>query len=156
VVNARLLDEHFDALDPVVAQRMITGRELRAPEYVARLRQWAALRARIAERLRDVDALLVPTTMIPARPLADIDRGFETYMAHNVKYLRNTSIGNTLNLCAVSLPCGLTREGLPISLMVYGKSFAEDVVLRVAYAYEQATEWHTRRPDLSWAGGPSH
>jgi Asp-tRNA(Asn)/Glu-tRNA(Gln) amidotransferase A subunit family amidase len=101
-----------------------------------------------------VDALLVPTTMIPARPIADIDATRETYADHNMRYLRNTTIGNFLNLCAVSLPCGVTRAGLPIGLMVYAKPFQEDVALRVAHAYEQATEWHRRRPALDWAGAP--
>jgi Asp-tRNA(Asn)/Glu-tRNA(Gln) amidotransferase A subunit family amidase len=36
--------------------------------------------------------------------------------------------------------------------MIYAKPFAEDMALRVAYAYEQATDWHTRRPDLAWTG----
>ena len=49
----------------------------------------------------------------------------------------------------MSLPCGFSREGLPIGLMIYAKPFAEAMALRAAWAYEQATEWHTRRPDLS-------
>jgi Asp-tRNA(Asn)/Glu-tRNA(Gln) amidotransferase A subunit family amidase len=110
------------------------------------------LRARIQETLRDVDALLVPTTPIPACPLAEIDATAESYGTFNGRYLRNTAVGNILNLCAVSLPCGFTRDGLPLSLMVYAKPFQEDVALRVAHAYEQATEWHRRRPDLAWAG----
>jgi aspartyl-tRNA(Asn)/glutamyl-tRNA(Gln) amidotransferase subunit A len=93
---------------------MIAGRQLSAPDYFALLRRYAALRERAQRTLRDVDALLVPTTMIPPRPLAEIDRSRETYIEYNGKYLRNTSLGNILNLCAVSLPCGFTRDGLPI------------------------------------------
>jgi hypothetical protein len=62
-------------------------------------------------------------------------------------------VGNILNLCGVSLPCGFTREGLPIGLMVYGKPFQEDMALRVARGFEQATDWHQRHPDLAWAAG---
>ena len=72
------------------------------------------------------------------------------YIDYNTRVHRNTGIGNLLNLCAVSVPCGITAAGLPIGLMIYAKPFAEDMALRVGYAYEQATEWHTRRPDLSW------
>jgi aspartyl-tRNA(Asn)/glutamyl-tRNA(Gln) amidotransferase subunit A len=100
-----------------------------------------------------VDALLVPTTPLPARPLAEVDRTVESYAQHNGRYLRNTAVGNILNLCGVSLPCGFTRGGLPIGLMVYGKPFQEDVALRVARAYERATEWHRRHPDVAWAAG---
>ena len=136
VYNARLLDQHFDQLDPVVAHRMIGGRELSAPEYFGLLRQWAELRRRLGARLADVDALLVPTTPLPSKPLAEVDRTIESYAQHNGRYLRNTAVGNILNLCGVSPPCGFTREGLRIGLMVYAKPFQEDVALRVAHAYE--------------------
>jgi aspartyl-tRNA(Asn)/glutamyl-tRNA(Gln) amidotransferase subunit A len=151
-VNGRLLDEHGDALDPIVAARMATGRSLTATDFVNVSRQWSALRKSVARTLSDVDALLVPTTMIPARPVSVIDATPESYGEHNAKYLRNTSLGNVLNLCAVSLPCGFAADGMPIGLMVYAKPFDEGMALRVAWAYEQATEWHARRPDLSWAG----
>ncbi|MCZ6554462.1 MAG: amidase family protein, partial [SAR324 cluster bacterium] len=79
------------------------------------------------------------------------DRGIEVYSKHHQMYLRNNAIGNNLDLCAVSVPSGFTSQGMPIGLMIYGKPHAEATVLRAAYAYEQATEWHTRVPDLSWA-----
>jgi aspartyl-tRNA(Asn)/glutamyl-tRNA(Gln) amidotransferase subunit A len=152
-VNGPLLDKHLDALDPVVTARMGMGRTFPASDYFAVTRQWAALRRRVVRTLADVDALIVPATMIPARPVSVIDATPEAYTDHNAKYLRNTSLGNTLNLCAVNVPCGWSGEGLPIGLMIYAKPFDEATALRVAWAYEQATEWHTRRPDLSWAGG---
>jgi len=156
VYNGRFLDEHFDELDPVVAHRMIAGRQLSAPDYFGLMRQWAELRRRLAERLSDVDALLVPTAPMPAGPLGEIDRTRESYGQWNGRYLRNTAVGNILNLCGVSLPCGFSRGGFPIGLMVYGKPFQEDTALRVARAYEQATEWHRRHPDLSWAADAKH
>jgi aspartyl-tRNA(Asn)/glutamyl-tRNA(Gln) amidotransferase subunit A len=155
VYNARFLDRHFDELDPVVAHRMIGGRQLSAPDYFALHRQWAGLRRRLRTRLADVDALLVPATPLPAKPLAEVDKTPEAYGQYNARYLRNTAVGNILNLCGVSLPCGFTREGLPIGLMVYGKAFEEAMVLRVARAYERATDWHRRQPDLRWAGDGS-
>src|SRR6516165_5673839 len=151
VPNAELLDRHFGALDPVVARRMIQGRTLSATDYFALLRRVAALRERVLWTLRDVDALLVPTVAIPARPVAEIDASIEAYLDFNIRYTRNCTIGNILNLCAVSVPCGITSAGLPIGLMIYAKPFREDLALRVGYGYEQATEWHTRHPDLQWA-----
>jgi aspartyl-tRNA(Asn)/glutamyl-tRNA(Gln) amidotransferase subunit A len=132
---------------------MIGGRQLSAPDYFALHRQWAELRRRLVARLADVDALLVPTCALPSRPLAEVDRTTESYSQHNGRYLRNTAVGNILNLCGVSVPCGFTREGLPIGLMVYAKPFQEGMALRVARAYERATDWHRRRPDLGWAVG---
>jgi aspartyl-tRNA(Asn)/glutamyl-tRNA(Gln) amidotransferase subunit A len=150
-VNGHFIDGQFDALDPVVAHRMKGGRQLSATDYFAVLRQWSGLRARLARRLADVDALLVPATMIPPRPLAAIDATLDTYADANGRYLRNTALGNILNLCAVTMPCGFTPGGLPIGLMIYAKPFDEATALRVAWAYEQATDWHRRRPDLAWA-----
>jgi len=150
-VNGRFIDEHFDALDPVIAHRMKAGRQLSATDYFVVLRQWAALRERLQRTLADVDVLLVPATMIPPRPIAAIDASLETYTENNLRYLRNAALGNILALCSVVLPCGFTRDGLPIGLMIYAKPFDEAMALRVAWAYEQATPWHQRRPDLGWA-----
>jgi aspartyl-tRNA(Asn)/glutamyl-tRNA(Gln) amidotransferase subunit A len=150
-VNGRFIDDHFDALDPVIAHRMKAGRKLSATDYFIVLRQWAALRERVQRTLADVDALLVPATMIPPRPIAAIDASIESYTDANMRYLRNTALGNILALCSVVLPCGFTRDGLPIGLMIYAKPFDEATALRVAWAYEQDTPWHTRHPDLGWA-----
>jgi aspartyl-tRNA(Asn)/glutamyl-tRNA(Gln) amidotransferase subunit A len=150
-VNQKWLEERFGDLDPVVGQRMIHGKSIPAPEYFAKTRRWAELRAQAEQSLRHVDALLVPTCMIPPMPVAEIDSGMETYMQHNAQYLRNTAIGNILRLCGLSVPCGFTSKGLPIGLMIYGRGFTEDVVLRIGHAYEQATDWHQRMPDLAWA-----
>jgi len=151
-VNRELLDKHLAELDPVIGPRMLGGRKLSAPDYFALLRRYAELRVQVQWTLRDVDALIVPTTMAPALPLATIDASSETYLDYNMRVHRNTGLGNLLNLCAVSVPCGFTSAGLPIGLMIYAKPFHEDMALRVAYAYEQATPWHTRHPDLAWTG----
>jgi len=151
VTNGHLIDEHFDALDPVVAHRMRTGRDLTATDYFSMLRLCSALQQRVKRTLAEVDALLVPATLIPSRPVEEIDASPQIYSDTGFRYSRNTSVGNILWLCAVVLPCGFTRGGLPIGLMIYAKPFAEAVALRVAWAYEQATSWHHRRPDLNWA-----
>ncbi|MCX7681771.1 MAG: Asp-tRNA(Asn)/Glu-tRNA(Gln) amidotransferase subunit GatA [Anaerolineae bacterium] len=54
---------------------------------------------------------------------------------------------NLAGICGVSIPCGFDHDGLPIGMQVLGPAFGEEQVLRVAYAYEQATEWHLRKPD---------
>ncbi|MFH1241503.1 MAG: amidase [Pseudomonadota bacterium] len=151
-LNKRWLEEHFDQLDPVVAHRMIKGKEISASEYLQSQLDWNRLRQKANDSLRDIDVLIVPATIRPALPLAEADRDMDTYSGINVAYLRNTSIGNILNLCGLSLPCGFTGTGLPIGLMLYGKSYNEEVILRAGYAFQQATDWHTHTPDLSWAG----
>lgn len=55
---------------------------------------------------------------------------------------------NLAGVPAISIPCGFSSEHLPIGLQIIGRHFDEEAILRVAYAYEQSTEWHKRRPDL--------
>jgi aspartyl-tRNA(Asn)/glutamyl-tRNA(Gln) amidotransferase subunit A len=57
---------------------------------------------------------------------------------------------NLAGLCGISIPCGFA-EGLPVGLQVLGNAFDESTVLRVAHAYEQATDWHLRQPPI-WPG----
>jgi aspartyl-tRNA(Asn)/glutamyl-tRNA(Gln) amidotransferase subunit A len=153
-VNRRLLDEHFEELDPNVVRRMIKGRDLPRTEYEQLLRRYASYRERLLRTLAGIDALLIPAAMVPARPLAPILASHEAYRDYNIKLNRNAGLGNILDLCGVSLPCGFTSDGLPIGLLICAKPFREDIALRVAHAYERATAWHERHPDLSWSMEP--
>jgi aspartyl-tRNA(Asn)/glutamyl-tRNA(Gln) amidotransferase subunit A len=75
----------------------------------------------------------------------------DTLRSREILMLRNTRPINTWGVPAVSVPCGFTAEGLPIGLQIIGPPWREDLVLQLAYAYEQATEWHNCCPDLSVA-----
>jgi aspartyl-tRNA(Asn)/glutamyl-tRNA(Gln) amidotransferase subunit A len=151
-VNRRLIDEHHDELDPIVASRMVQGRDVTAADYLQTTLDWKRLRREAVRQLSGLDAAVCPTTPIPACPLAEADADLEAYLRRNVLYLRNTAIGNILDLCGLSVPCGFTGDGLPIGLMIYGRPFHEETVLRIGHAYQQATRWHLRRPDLEWVG----
>jgi aspartyl-tRNA(Asn)/glutamyl-tRNA(Gln) amidotransferase subunit A len=149
-LNKKWLEENYDQLDPVVARRMIMGKDITAATYLENTLASKRLRAKVYNALKDIDALLVPTTCLPTKPVAEVDADMDTYLNHNAIYLRNTNIGNILNLCGLSAPCGFTAEGFPIGLLIYGKPFQEEVILNIGYAFQQRTDWHRRRPDLSW------
>ncbi len=150
-VNRRFIDHHYDELDPIVAARMIKGRDITAADYLQATLDWKRARREAIRQLEDVDAVLCPTTPIPACTLAEADDNMEVYSHKNLLYLRNTAIGNILNLCGLSVPCGFTGDGLPVGLMIYGRPFQEDMVLRIGHAYQEATEWHVQRPAMEWA-----
>ena len=151
-VNRRLVDSSFDDLDPIVAFRIVKGRDVPAHEYLATVRAWEALRAETVAALDGIDGLLCPTVMAPPTPVAEALVSTETYAERNLQALRNTSIGNILGLCGLSVPCGFTSRGLPIGLMIYGKPFDEAEVLRIGHAYQKTTDWHRRHPALDRIG----
>jgi len=97
--------------------------------------------------LADVDVLALPTVPAPAARI-----GEETVRVGDVEltpffaYTTCTPHFDVAGLPAISLPCGFTRDGLPIGLQIVGRPFEECTVLRAAHAYEAATPWHTRRP----------
>ena len=151
-INRRLVDSKFDDLDPIVAFRVVKGRDVPAHEYLATVRAWEELRARTVAVLDGIDGLLCPTVMVPPVPVEEALASTETYTERNLQALRNTSIGNILGLCGLSVPCGFTSHGLPVGLMIYGKPFDEARVLRIGHAYQRETDWHRRHPALDRLG----
>lgn len=99
--------------------------------------------------LEEVDVLVAPTTMRTASII-----GEEPVMVGEVELTTGGAFAsltmpfNIAGLPALSLPCGFDSLGLPIGMQIAAKPFGEETVLRVGHAYEQATEWHRRRPEL--------
>lgn len=90
-----------------------------------------------------VDVIVAPTSPTPAFRLGEkVEDPLQMYLSD----IFTLSL-NLAGLCGVSVPCGFS-DGLPVGLQFIGKAFDEMTVLRAAYAYEQATEWHQRRPEL--------
>ncbi|OGO04401.1 MAG: aspartyl/glutamyl-tRNA amidotransferase subunit A [Chloroflexi bacterium RBG_13_56_8] len=89
------------------------------------------------------DALIVPTTPTTAFRIGEkIDDPLQMYLSD----IFTLSL-NLAGLCGISIPCGLA-DGLPIGVQVLGDAYEEATILRVAYAYEQATDWHLREPGI--------
>ncbi len=150
MANKKWLDNHFDQMDPLVANRMIKGKQISAENYLNSTLEWKRLRSQAIQSLSTIDALLVPTTCIPAIPTDNLISDDDTYTEKNIMILRNTAIGNILNLCGLSVPCGFTQEGFPIGLMIYAKPYREDLILKIGHAFQKVTDWHRTTPDLQW------
>ncbi len=91
-----------------------------------------------------VDLIVTPTTPTTAFRIGEkIEDPLQMYLND----IFTISV-NLAGLPALSLPCGLSGEGLPIGLQIIGKHFDEETLLKVAYRYEQSTDWHKRRPPL--------
>jgi len=132
-----------------VRERMVDGFDVSAVEYLTVRRFRDTLQRDAAAAMADIDVLLVPTTPFVAPAVDDCDDQGPEYWRINGMCLRNTAAANLLGLCAISLPCGFTEDGLPIGLMLIGRPHEEEQLLRLARAYEAASDWHLARPDLS-------
>jgi aspartyl-tRNA(Asn)/glutamyl-tRNA(Gln) amidotransferase subunit A len=126
-----------------VLQRLQSGAGFSSTEYILARRDQTIFRYQFERFFEDYDILLTATTPIPAPPLEGPDA-----VEQARKLTRFTAPFNLTGLPALSLPCGFTREGLPVGLQIVGPPWAEARVLRAGYAYEQASEWHTRSPAL--------
>ncbi len=121
--------------------RLEGGARITTEAYIRGRRELDRLRRAVPAVFSTVDLLITPTTPVPP---ATIERSEGSPTS-----LRNTSPFDVYGLPTISVPCGFTKAGLPIGLQISGANFAELRVLALAHAYEQATEWHTRAPQLS-------
>lgn len=127
--------------DPDVRNRLRTGKATPAADYIHLMAERRRLCREVDRLLGDFDALLMPTTPLPAIPLTAVDQG-------KVPMSRLTRPVNMLGLCALALPCGFSQDGMPISLQIVGRGYDEARILRIGWAFENATAWHQRRPTL--------
>jgi aspartyl-tRNA(Asn)/glutamyl-tRNA(Gln) amidotransferase subunit A len=133
-----LIDDISLPIDEAVRPRIASGRGVSARDYLAALREQAAAKREFAAALGDADALLTPTTTTAAIPLDAVDQS--TTPAHFTRFV------NALEICALAVPSGFTVNGLPLSLQIVCRAFDEETALRIGWAYQQATDWHDRRP----------
>ena len=129
-------------------QRLEQAARISAADYVNARRQMQRLRWDADSAFSSVDLLVTPTTAITPISIASghLDPPLPPY-GIPVEF-RNTHMFDVLGLPAISVPCGFTRDGMPIGLQITGPRFGESRVLALAHAYQQITDWHTRAPRL--------
>ena len=120
----------------------------KAADYVRGKWKMDLLRRTIDDAFTDFDLVVLPTRRHTPRTVNASIKREETEKTRNPE-LENTGQFNIYGIPAISVPCGFNREGLPIGLMIAGPRFSEGKVLALARAYEQATEWHTKRPPIT-------
>jgi aspartyl-tRNA(Asn)/glutamyl-tRNA(Gln) amidotransferase subunit A len=133
-----LVDDMTLPIDDAVRPRIGSGRGISARDYLRALSERDTAKQEFAAALADVDALLTPTTQTAAIPLDKVDQA--STPAHFTRFV------NALELCALALPNGFTAAGLPLSLQIACRGYDEATALRIGWAYQQATDWHERRP----------
>lgn len=124
-----------------VRERLRGGETISAREYAQARHDREVVRRAWGDVLQETDVIVTPTTPIAAPP-----REGQDALAAAARLTAYTSPFNLTGLPAASIPCGFTRSGLPIGLQVAAGPWREASLLRVANAYERATEWHDRHP----------
>jgi aspartyl-tRNA(Asn)/glutamyl-tRNA(Gln) amidotransferase subunit A len=134
--------EHGRQMDPWIVRRFESGRDFTDRQLEAAHARRRADQQAFHAWMAPYDGLLSPTCPIVAPPLDSVD---ETVAPLS----RLTRAANYLDLPGISVPCGLTAEGLPAGLQILGKPRDEAGVVTLAAAYERVSGWNARTPDLS-------
>ncbi len=130
------------AIDPWVRRRTLGGKDMSAADYLEELAARKRTAAAFAQWMRGRDALLTPTLPITATALAEVDESTTPLATF-------TRAVNYIGGCGLSLPAGFSSGGLPIGIQLVGGPFADATLVRIGRAFQSATDWHLRRPDLS-------
>ncbi len=135
-----LLARKADGYDPRVRARIERGAAMKAHEYIDLVHARRDWMVQVEAALRGFDAVLSPTVPIVAPPIAQVAPGAQRdaeFFRVNALLLRNTSVVNMLDGCAISIPCHAPDE-LPVGLMIWQSAMRDDTVLNVALQAEAA------------------
>ncbi len=129
-------------------KRIQAGADVTTSAYIQARRQLEQSRRSISRVFETVDLLITPTACVPPFAIAALLTETNTIREKELLTLRNTRPFNMLGLPTISVLCGFNRADLPIGMQITGPPGGEATVLRLAYAYGQATEWRKRKPNL--------
>ena len=136
---------------PPLLQRLQAARFITATDYIKAQRLRRVLRGQFLDALAETDVMITPTCPIVAPLLTDTEffiNGKPEPRLYAYSIAGFTFPFNQVGLPTVSVPCGFTKEGLPIGMQIAGRPFEEGTILRAAHTFERQTEWHKRRPAL--------
>jgi len=141
-LHREYIDDETLAIDPWVRRRTLAGRDIGPEAYRAALAARERTASAFAAWMRGRDALLTPTLPIAAELLDEVDEATTPLATF-------TRAVNYVGACGVSLPAGFSEKGLPIGVQLIGAPFGDATLVRIGRAFQSATDWHRRRPDLS-------
>ncbi len=146
--HAEFIAKSPELYQPETLARIRTGIDINTAAYIQGRRDLELNRRTIGQVFETVDAFVTPTTAVQPPTLAELSRDVATSIEIGNRTIRNTAPFNVYGLPTISIPCGFTRSGLPIGMQISGPLGGDAVVLQLANAFEQATDWHKRQPPL--------
>lgn len=142
-VHRDRLQQHPELFGDDIRRRLEDGARTTSTEYILARRTQTEIKKRCEQFFESYDILLTPTTPIAAPTVEGHDA-----VEQAGRLTRFTAPFNLTGLPALSVPCGLTNDGLPIGLQIVSRAWSDARVLNAGYAYEQATEWHKQQPKI--------
>lgn len=136
------IETHRKVMDPWIVRRFEVGRDVSDERLAEAYGQRADDQLQFHAWLSGYDGLATPTCPIPGPPMDEVD---ETTSPLS----RLTRAGNYLDLPGISVPCGLSSEGMPVGLQIVGRPRDETMVVALGAAFEKVSGWNGRTPDLS-------
>jgi aspartyl-tRNA(Asn)/glutamyl-tRNA(Gln) amidotransferase subunit A len=133
---------------PETLKRLQAGAATRSEQLAPLREELAKIRREIGKVFSHCDLLVTPTMPVPAPTIRELKENPAHLRPAELEMLRNTRPVNVWGLPAISIPCGFTAQGLPVGVQLIGPPWREDLVLGLAFAYEQATAWHKRVPAI--------
>jgi aspartyl-tRNA(Asn)/glutamyl-tRNA(Gln) amidotransferase subunit A len=128
--HKELIAQRGNAYDPFVAPRIMRGKDMTAADYIELLGKRSDLQKRVSAVTSNYDAVVMPTCAIPAPTIEEVAK-VEAFTRKNLLLLRNTTVGNFLDRCGISLPCHAAGE-LPVGFMIMGETMSDKRVLAMA------------------------
>jgi aspartyl-tRNA(Asn)/glutamyl-tRNA(Gln) amidotransferase subunit A len=135
--HRKLLASKADAYDPIIRTRFANGAAISAADYIELVHARADLIRRAAIATSPFDAIVMPTVPIVAPPIDEFTDNEERWLVVNRLLIRNPGIANTLDRCAVSIPCHPPGTA-PVGLTLMGEAMADKRILAIALGVEQA------------------
>lgn len=148
MVHRERLESNPDGFGEDVRRRLELGRAVTGVDAMHALTAMRNWRARMLERFEEIDLIITPTTPRTAPLIADSEMIATTALLTRFTYPWSLAL-----LPAGSIPCGIDRHGLPVGLQLIAAPWNDRLILQAGTAYQEATDWHLRRPALA-AGRP--
>ena len=153
------LKKHWSKFDVGTRTRIAAAALVPAIVYARAMRGRALVRNEVLAALSKYDALVALMNFVPPLKLEDSIEKIDSTEDVATRMFKSRRICtypfSIANVPALSVPSGFTTEGVPLSIQIAANPFGESIMYRVAHAYEQATEWHRRHPDLEKSVGPA-
>jgi aspartyl-tRNA(Asn)/glutamyl-tRNA(Gln) amidotransferase subunit A len=141
-IHRERIETHRQVMDPWIVKRFEVGRDISDARLAEAHAQRAEDQAQFHAWLAAYDGLLTPTCPIPGPPMTEVD---ETVSPLS----RLTRAANYLDLPGISVPMGLTGDGMPAGLQILGRPRDELTMVTLGAAFEKVSGWNARTPDLS-------